>query len=72
MYADFSLIVEGLVATGMPQSTIARKLGVGKATVSRWRQGLAEPRVHTADALLELAEWWTAQRLDSFRKRNAV
>jgi transcriptional regulator with XRE-family HTH domain len=68
---DFSVVVEGLVATGMPPVCIASKLGVSRSTVCRWRQGLAEPRVRTADALLELAEAWTSKRLQLFQKRNA-
>jgi transcriptional regulator with XRE-family HTH domain len=67
---DFALVVEGLVATGMPQNCIARSLGVSPSTVCRWREGLAEPRVRTADALLELAEAWTARKLEMFQKRN--
>lgn len=72
MSVDFAIIVEGLVATGMPQRTIAMKLGVSPSTVCRWRNGLAEPRVRVADALLELAEAWTERRLQSFQKRNAA
>jgi transcriptional regulator with XRE-family HTH domain len=68
---DFSVVVEGLVATGMPPVCIASKLGVSRSTVCRWRQGLVEPRARAADALLVLAEDWTARRLQLLQKRNA-
>lgn len=71
MYADFSLVVEGLVATGMPPVRIAREIGVNRSTVCRWRQGVVEPRTRAADALLMLAEEWTARRLKLLQKRNA-
>lgn len=68
---DFSLVVEGLVATGMPPVVIAQKLQVSRSTVYRWRQGEVEPRAWAADALLQLAEDWTAKRLHQLRLRDS-
>ena len=65
---DFSLVVEGLVATGMEPIEIAKRLQVARSTVCRWRQGIVEPRAWAADALLELAEEWTAKRLLAVRR----
>lgn len=67
---DWSEVVEGLIATGMRQSAIARRLHVSESTVLRWRLGMFEPRVRLADALLDLAETHTASEMQKFHKRK--
>jgi len=39
---------------GMTQTDLAHSVGVGLATVSRWEQGLHDPKLHQLKALAKL------------------
>jgi len=41
-------------AMGMTQTDLAHSVGVGLATVSRWEQGLHDPKLHQLKALAKL------------------
>ena len=41
-------------AMGMTQTDLARSVGVGLATVSRWEMGLHDPKLHQLKALAKL------------------
>lgn len=41
-------------AMGMTQTDLAHSVGVGLATVSRWEQGLHDPKLHQLKALAKV------------------